>query len=471
MELLARNANLPRAGWGGGVPREHQRTQGAEEALHEKEAFVRLLLDPAADGFYGVDREGVTTHCNTAFLRMLGFEGEEEVIGKKLHEVIHHSRADGSPYPRMESHIYQTAQTGEPAHIDDELFFRKDGSGFPVEYWAYPIIRDGELRGAVTTFIDITERRQAQLALQKAKQEAEEANRAKDQFLAMLSHELRTPLTPVLMTIASLRRQTDISDELRRDLEVLQRNVELEALLIDDLLDLTRITNGKLELRLDEVDVHVELEHALNISEADVAAKNLSVTRRFKAPKHHCWADAARLQQVFWNLVKNAVKFTAPGGEIVVQTRNDSAHNIVVEFIDTGIGIAPELLPRIFDAFEQGGRSITGQYGGLGLGLAISKRVIDLHGGTITAHSEGTGRGARFAVTLHAMETSLLEGPAIHLPPNTPLRQARRSCSWKITRTPGEYCGVSCNMPATRFRTPPASTRRVHSRRKAGSIS
>jgi len=298
----------------------------------------------------------------------------------------------------MECHIYQTAQTGEPAHIDDELFFRKDGSSFPVEYWAYPIIRDGELRGAVTTFIDITERRQAQLALQKAKQEAEKANRAKDQFLAMLSHELRTPLTPVLMTIASLRGQTDISDELRRDLEVLQRNVELEALLIDDLLDLTRITNGKLELRLDGVDVHAELEHALNISEADVAAKNLSVTRRFKAPEHRCWADAARLQQVFWNLVKNAVKFTGPGGEIVVQTRNDSAHNIVVEFIDTGIGIAPELLPRIFDAFEQGGRSITGQYGGLGLGLAISKRVIDLHGGTITAHSEGTGRGARFAV-------------------------------------------------------------------------
>ncbi|MBA3882641.1 MAG: PAS domain S-box protein [Chthoniobacterales bacterium] len=391
----------------------------AEEALHEKEALVRLLLDSAADGFYGVDRKGVTTHCNTAFLRMLGFEREEEVIGKKLHDVIHHTHADGSPYPKIECHIYQTAQTGKPAHIDDELFFRKDGSSFPVEYWAYPINRDGELRGAVTTFIDITERRQAQLALQKAKQEAEEANRAKDQFLAMLSHELRTPLTPVLMTIASLRRQPDISDELRRDLEVLQRNVELEALLIDDLLDLTRITHGKLELRLDAVDVHVELEHALNISDADLAAKTLSVMRRFEAREHHCWADAARLQQVFWNLVKNAVKFTAPGGEVVVHTRNDPAHSIVVEITDTGIGIAPELLPRIFDAFEQGGRTITSQYGGLGLGLAISKRVIDLHGGTIAAYSEGTGRGARFAVTLRAMETSLLEGPAIYLPPST----------------------------------------------------
>lgn len=390
--------------------------KAAEDALREKEAFVRLLLDSAADGFYGVDREGVTTHCNTAFLRMLGFDGEEEVIGRKLHDVIHHSHSDGSPYPKIECHIYQTAQTGQPAHIDDELFFRKDGTSFPVEYWAYPIVRDGELRGAVTTFIDITERRQAQLALQKAKHQAEEANRAKDQFLAMLSHELRTPLTPVLMTIASLRRQTDISDELRRDLEVLQRNVELEALLIDDLLDLTRITHGKLELHRDAVDVHIALEHALSISTTELLEKELRVTRQFDAREHHCWADAARLQQVFWNLIKNAVKFTPAGGEIRMHTYNDAAHELVIEISDNGIGIAPDLLPRIFDAFEQGGRMMTSQYGGLGLGLAISKRVIDLHGGSIAAQSAGVGKGATFTLRLKPMETSLLEGPAVFLP-------------------------------------------------------
>ncbi|MFN2509480.1 MAG: ATP-binding protein, partial [Chthoniobacterales bacterium] len=388
--------------------------KNAEDALREKEAFVRLLLDSAADGFYGVDQDGVTTHCNTSFLRMLGFESEEEVIGRKLHDVVHYSRADGSHYPKAECHIYVTASTGKPAHVDDELFFRKDGSSFPVEYWAYPIIRDGELRGAVTTFLDITDRRRAETALQKAKLVAEEANRAKDQFLAMLSHELRTPLTPVLMTIASLRRQTDISDDLRRDLEVLQRNVELEALLIDDLLDLTRITHGKLELRQDAVDVHIELEHALNISAADLAGKKLAVTRRLEAKQHHCWADAARIQQVFWNLVKNAVKFTAVGGSIGVRTWNEG-DRIVVEIADSGVGIAPELLPRIFDAFEQGGRTTTTQYGGLGLGLAISKRVVDLHGGTITAESAGVGRGATFTVALASMETSLLEGPTIYL--------------------------------------------------------
>jgi CheY-like chemotaxis protein len=193
---------------------------------------------------------------------------------------------------------------------------------------------------------------------------------------------------------------------------MLQRNVELEALLIDDLLDLTRITHGKFELHHDAVDVHASIEHALSISSADVAGKNLHVTSELEAVEHHCWADAARLQQVFWNLIKNAVKFTPPNGRIEIRTRNDAAHGIIIEVADNGIGIEPELQPRIFEAFEQGGRGVTTQYGGLGLGLAISKRVIDLHEGTITVHSNGRGQGATFQVRLNAMETSLLEGPA-----------------------------------------------------------
>ena len=264
----------------------------------------------------------------------------------------------------------------------------------------------------IGTLIDITPSKTAEMALQRAKKDAEEANRAKDQFLAMLSHELRTPLTPVLMTIAALRREPEVGESLQRDLEMLQRNVELEALLIDDLLDLTRITHGKFELHQDAVDVHASIEHALSISSADVAGKNLHVTRDLEAVEHHCWADAARLQQVFWNLIKNAVKFTPADGRIEIRTRNDAAHGIIIEVADNGIGIEPELQPRIFEAFEQGGRGVTTQYGGLGLGLAISKRVIDLHQGTITVHSKGRGQGATFQVRLNAMETSLLEGPA-----------------------------------------------------------
>lgn len=278
----------------------------------------------------------------------------------------------------------------------------------------------GQVMRFIGTMLDITDRKNAEILLQRAKYEAEEANRAKDRFLAMLSHELRTPLTPVLMTITSLRREPDLSDDMRRDLEVLQRNVELEALLIDDLLDLTRIAHGKLELHSDAVDIHGTLEHALSISAGDIVAKKIQVIRHFNAREHHCWADPARLQQVFWNLVKNSAKFTPEGGRLEISTRNNEGHQLIIEVSDNGIGIDPNLMPRIFDAFEQGGGTITSRYGGLGLGLAISKRVVDLHHGTIAARSEGRGRGATFTVTLNAMETSLLEGPVLYLESEPP---------------------------------------------------
>ena len=267
----------------------------------------------------------------------------------------------------------------------------------------------------IGTILDITESKAAAIALERAKKDAEDASRAKDQFLAMLSHELRTPLTPVLMTVAALQRDPRVSDEILRDLETIQRNIELEALLIDDLLDLTRIEHGKLELHNDAVNIHTGLDHALSILAKEVADKNLTVTKDFRATEHHSWADGARLQQVFWNLIKNAVKFTGAGGQIDIHTRNNKAHCIIIDVVDNGVGIEPALQPKIFDAFEQGGAAVTSKYGGLGLGLAISKRVIDLHGGSIEVKSAGQGHGATFSITLQAMETSLLEGPARYL--------------------------------------------------------
>jgi PAS domain S-box-containing protein len=281
----------------------------------------------------------------------------------------------------------------------------------------------GQVTRFIGTMLDITDKKNAEILLQRAKNEAEEANRSKDRFLAMLSHELRTPLTPVLMTIASLRREPNLNEDLRHDLEVLQRNVELEALLIDDLLDLTRIAHGKLELHNDAVDIHGTIERALSICAGDLIGKKIQVLRHFDAREHHCWADPARLQQVFWNLVKNSAKFTPEGGRIEISTRNIGAHQIIIEITDTGIGIEEKLMPRIFDAFEQGGGTITSQYGGLGLGLAICKRVIDLHSGSITAHSEGKGRGAAFTVTLNAMATSMLQGPVLFLESEPPQAQ------------------------------------------------
>lgn len=395
--------------------KEHEAAVAASERkLQEREALLRLALEAADAGtfdFYPLTGEvRWSDRCKELF----GISPAEEVTYDVYLAAVH---PDDRPIVQETSAKITRQKMAARYDIEYRVIGIKDQQErWLAEKGRAVLDEDGRVSRIIGTILDITEPKNAELALRRAKQEAEDANRAKDQFLAMLSHELRTPLTPVLMTIASLRRQTDISEDLRRDLEVLQRNVELEALLIDDLLDLTRITHGKLELRPDAVDIHVLLDHALTISASELSEKKLRVSRHFEAHEHHCWADAARLQQVFWNLVKNAVKFTPDGGGIELRTRNH-ATDVVVEITDSGIGIGPDLMPRIFDAFEQGGRTMTNQYGGLGLGLAISKRVVDLHGGSISAESAGTGHGARFTVTLKAMETSLLEGPVVYLPP------------------------------------------------------
>jgi len=358
------------------------------------------VLSSISEAFSALDHNWRYTHVNDRIAEMAGWP-KERMIGQVIWEIF--PEAVGTEFYEKAQRVMRTREPSQ-----GEFFYAPWGRW--VDARMYPT-KDG----MVIFRADITERKRQEQLLESAKNAAEEANRAKDKFLAMLSHELRTPLTPVLMTIAALRRQPELSEDMRRDLEMLQRNVELEALLIDDLLDLTRITHGKLELHSDALDIHSALDRALSISAGDLAGKNIRVTRRFEAREHHCWADPARLQQVFWNLVKNAAKFTPQGGRVSVTTRNDEAHHVVIEIADNGIGIEPELMPRMFDAFEQGGRTVTSKYGGLGLGLAISKRVVDLHQGSLEVRSAGPGQGATFVIMLKAMETSLLEGPVLFL--------------------------------------------------------
>jgi signal transduction histidine kinase/response regulator RpfG family c-di-GMP phosphodiesterase len=227
---------------------------------------------------------------------------------------------------------------------------------------------------------------------QKARAESERANLAKDSFLAMLSHELRTPLTPVLTSVLALEQTEDLSDETRASLQMIRRNVELEARLIDDLLDLTRISKGKVQLSLEEVDAHSLLRNALEICQADIDKKHLSLSTDFSAEKVCLEADPARLQQIFWNLIKNAVKFTPEGGRLEIRTQNEDGQ-LRVQVSDSGMGIDAETLPKIFNAFEQGDRA---QFGGLGLGLAISKALVETHSGKLTAESAGKNQGATF---------------------------------------------------------------------------
>jgi len=250
----------------------------------------------------------------------------------------------------------------------------------------------------------VAELRVAHEQARRAREDAERANCAKDDFLAILSHELRTPLTPVLMCATALEHEESIEPELRAQLSMIRRNVQLEARLIDDLLDLTKIARGTLQLvGSGSIDVHSLLTHTREIVENDASQKSVQLDFELMASEHHIRGDTTRLHQVFWNLVKNAIKFSTVGGRIAVRTFNPAPGEFVLTVEDKGAGITRQTLPDIFRAFVQGESREARAAGGLGLGLAISKAIVEAHGGTIRAESAGPGLGAIFTIELAAV--------------------------------------------------------------------
>ena len=248
---------------------------------------------------------------------------------------------------------------------------------------------------------DLLEReRQARIA-------ADRANETKDRFLAVLSHELRTPLTPIVFALAALQREYSrhsparrtVDARLPRMLEMISRNIALETKLIDDLLDLSRLAQGKLQLQPAVVDMHARVRDTLAMVDSDARAKHVAIETTLEATQPFVMADAARIHQVLWNVIKNAIKFTPDGGTVRVRTSNDG-NNLVIACDDTGIGIPPEVLPHVFEPFEQGSPDITRHYGGLGLGLAVGRSLVLAHGGSMTAKSDGVGKGSTFVVAL-----------------------------------------------------------------------
>jgi signal transduction histidine kinase/CheY-like chemotaxis protein len=304
---------------------------------------------------------------------------------------------------------YEEVNIAPPEAIEKVLTF-----GTPFQLVEQPLVD----RAGVTNFVNVNLLRlqdskqtvQGVLYLVEDKtrdvrlrQELISANAAKDQFLALLSHELRNPLSPVIAMVGELEARTPDDPEVRQPLAVIRRNVELEARLIDDLLDVTRIAKGKLQLSFEVTSIHETLQRAYEICREDIRQKNLEFEFRLEAERDYVNGDPARLQQVFWNLIKNGVKFTANGGRIVVETTNLSGDRIAVRTIDSGIGIDRAKLGKIFNAFEQGQSSITRKFGGLGLGLAISKAMVRAHGGTLSVESDGLGKGAVFSVILNTV--------------------------------------------------------------------
>lgn len=333
--------------------------------------------------------------------------------------------------------LQRVLRFGIPFQAVEQKVVGADGS--TARYLTTNLLRLQDSYGHTLGVLCLIEDRSADVRL---RQELIDANAAKDQFLAVLSHELRTPLSPVITMVTELELITAQRGnfEERRALEIIRRNVELEARLIDDLLDITRITSGKLQLKREFVDVHQVLSLALEITQQDIVDKYLQIDLQLGAKLHFAYADLARLQQVFWNLIKNAVKFTPIGKRIIVRTSNhqevisrlelsqrvanrvspsdtstglsavpEPIDFLQIEVIDEGIGIAHENIARIFNAFDQGQSQITRQFGGLGLGLAISKAMIEAHGGSLNAYSEGHNQGASFVIEIEAAKLEAVQ--------------------------------------------------------------
>jgi signal transduction histidine kinase/ActR/RegA family two-component response regulator len=318
-----------------------------------------------------------------------------------------------------------TATDQQIIRVDD---FASDNRPFPISphlpirsFLALSLRNStGEIAGALAfahrspaMFTERTERilgvvaLQASIGLENAQlyRSARAASAAKDQLLAILSHELRTPLTPIFAILASFERYPDLPETIRSDLHVISRNLQLQARLIDDLLDLTRVSQGKISLQREITDVHTLIQSVRQLCEIAIDRQQVAFEMQLEASRYHVLGDAGRLQQVFWNLFSNAIKFTPPGGSIELRTSVVAGTEFCMCLTDSGRGIDPGSLESIFEPFEQGDLSVPTQFGGLGLGLAIAKGIVDAHEGEIRAESPGLGMGTTFIVTLPLAET------------------------------------------------------------------
>lgn len=409
----------------------------ADRELREQSEWFRVTLGSIGDAVITVDTQGRITFLNPVAEKLSGWSSAE-AVGQSLDQVMRLVMADSGE--TAENPIHGALAEGTVILLANHtILIRRDGSEIPIEDSAAPIKDSTEVMiGAVMVFHDVTERRQKEMALaesyqaaQEARSAAEQANLAKDHFIAALSHELRTPLTPVLAILSSIRQDSEVPATLAEDLETIRRNVELEARLIDDLLDLTRIARGKLHLHAAPASVGQIIEDAINTCLSDLEAKHLVLHTELAIPHPTLNVDSARVTQVLWNLLKNSIKFTPTKGTISLSSRVDAeegACTVTIEVRDTGIGMEPEEVKRLFQAFEQGDRSITRQFGGLGLGLAISKAIAEAHRGKLEGFSAGKGKGSTFTLTLPcAAGGELPESESITRPAAAEQQQIRPS--------------------------------------------
>ncbi|MHB8882824.1 MAG: CHASE domain-containing protein [Thermodesulfovibrionales bacterium] len=426
-DLLDANANLSQ---------EINERRQADEVIRSLHRKNTTILDSAGEGIFGIDREGIMTFLNPAAAKMLGYK-PEELLGAAQHSRIHHSNDDGTPHPIEACLIYTACKDGKVYHTDNEVFWRKDGTSFPIAYTSTPVWEDGAVTGAVVVFKDITEGKGMERKLREytgnleqmvtartreleaALQAAETANRAKSDFLANMSHELRTPLNSIIgfselmregLTGPLSEKQSDFLNDIWQSGKHLLR-------LINDILDLSKVEAGRMELELSEFNVAGLLAESL-VMFKEKAFKH-GIKLRIEIPEEigYIRADELKIKQVFCNLVSNAIKFTPDGGSVNISARRapgsgevqraapeegqagslplQNGNFVEISVADTGIGIAKEDMDRLFQPFQQLAAVATKKYEGTGLGLNLSRKFVELHGGRMWAESE-IGKGSRF---------------------------------------------------------------------------
>ncbi len=389
-----------------GIAEDITNFKTAQLALEESEERARLLLESTAEAIYGINLEGDCTFCNAACVRMLGYVGPAELLGKNMHATMHHSYPDGTRYPVEACQIYLAFRENKGSHVENEVLWRKDGSCFPAEYWSFPIKREGQLIGSVVTFLDITDRKKAEAELLKAKEGAEAANRAKSEFLANMSHEIRTPMNGII-GMTGLALETELTPDQAEYLHMVKGSADALLSLLNDILDFSKVESGKLELDCLSFNLRKSLGEAVKALAIKAQQNGLEVVFDV-APEVPATVlgDPARLRQVLVNLVGNSIKFTQAGEiEVNVQvkapTQGQNVQGVALLFSvrDTGIGIPLDKQRSIFDAFSQADSSTTRKYGGTGLGLTIASQLVRLMGGNLWVESEA-GRGSTFYFTV-----------------------------------------------------------------------
>jgi PAS domain S-box-containing protein len=342
--------------------------------------------------------------------RMFGWKAEE-VIGKKMGD-FHWIYEDDQT--RVEQVAAEMRSGGHAGIMSANRNYRKNGTILFCEWYNSSLLDDsGRMRSLLSLVLDVSERIRLHEELVTQTQELFAANRLKDDFLVTLSHELRTPINAVLGWAQILNSANLTPERVKKGLDTITRNAKLQAHMVDDLLDVSHIITGGMRLDVQPVDVWTTVDDTLESLRPAAEAKGLQISCNVERGLTLA-ADPMRLQQVLWNLLSNAVKFTASGGSIRIRAHLD-ANQVAIVVSDTGIGIPSEFLPHVFERFRQADSSTTREHRGLGIGLAIVRHIVELHGGTVEARSEGTGRGATFTVRLPlraVVETSLMAMPA-----------------------------------------------------------